>query len=95
MSGDPFRIFREDPSRAETLKILWPALYDCLAEIKAGGKADNLRCVLGVHPLGQGPPAVARIVDRYGPPACRGCLAIHHGPTHQGWPLKQERVTRR
>lgn len=91
--SDPFRIFKADPSRQETLKILWPDLYECLADLDTPGRSETLRCVLGEHPLGKGPPAVARIVDQHGPPACRGCIDKIHGSGHPGWPLKRERQT--
>jgi hypothetical protein len=90
MSDDPWKIFKADPSRQETLKILWPDLYDCLAELDEAGPARVLRCVLGAHPTGQGPPAAGRIVDQWGAPACGPCIERVHGKGHEGWPLKRE-----
>lgn len=89
--SDPFRVFRDDPGRQETLKILWPALYECLARLDEPGPPRVLKCGLGVHPLGAGPPAVARIINRFGQPACRPCIDKIYGPGHAGWPLELER----
>jgi hypothetical protein len=99
--SDPWRIFKGDPSRQETLKILWPDLYECLAELDDAGPPRVIRCVLGGNhpdiplfsPTGR-PVAVARISDAYGPPACRGCIDKIHGAGHPGWPLKRERRAR-
>ena len=95
--SDPWQLFKADPSRQETLKILWPALYDCLAQLDEAGPPRVIRCA--VHPdtpIGGAawkarPHAVARLVDEFGPPACRGCVNRTYAPGHPGWPLKRER----
>ena len=92
--ADPWKLFKGDPSRQETLKILWPDLYECLADLDSDAPPRVLKCVLAPHPVGKGPFAVARVVDQYGPPACRGCIDRIHGKGHQGWPLKRERKAR-
>lgn len=95
MTGDPWRIFKADPGRQNTLKMLWPDLYECLADLDHAGPSRVLTCVMAAnHPDGAKPPAVARIADEYGHPACRSCLDKIHGPGHPGWPLKRERKTR-
>jgi hypothetical protein len=96
--SDPHRVFRDDPSRQETLKILWPELYNALAELDTASKV--ILCALHFAPIGSAewqarPPAVGRISDEYGPPACRGCITRIHGADHSGWPLKLERKARR
>lgn len=100
--SDPWQIFKADPSRQETLKILWPDLYECLADLDSGAPPRVIRCVLGGNhpdiplfsPVGR-PVAVGRISDQYGPPACRECIDKIHGRGHAGWPLKRERAKRR
>lgn len=95
MAGDPWRIFKDDPGRQETLKILWPALYECLAELDRAGPQRVLLCVLAAnHPDGGKPMAVGRIINAYGHPACGKCIESVHGPGHRGWPLELERKTR-
>jgi hypothetical protein len=101
MSADPWQIFKGDEGRQNTLKILWPELYECLAELDNAGPPRVIRCVLsGRHPdvptfSREGRPlAVARLDDAYGPPACRGCIDAVHGKGHPGWPLKRERKAR-
>jgi hypothetical protein len=90
--SDPWRIFKADPSRAETLKILWPDLYNCLAELTGGGSGRVVRCALGQHGGRPGsPPAEARLFEG-GPPACRDHLLSADRPG--GWPLKVERKER-
>jgi len=91
--SDPWRIFKNDPNRQETLRVLWPDLYECLAELDEPGPPRVLLCVLaGNHPEGGPRPlAVARIGDQYGHPACRKCIDKIHGEGHEGWPLKRER----
>lgn len=102
--SDPFAIFKADPSRQETLKILWPVLYECLARLDEAGPPRVIQCA--VHPGAAfesrewhaRPAAVARISDKWGPPACRGCIdRIHksYGLDHAGWPLKVERKATR
>jgi hypothetical protein len=96
--SDPWTIFKSDEGRQNTLKILWPDLYECLAELDGAGPPRVIRCVLGgCHdlPSADRPLAVARLNDIYGPPACRGCLDRIHGKGHPGWPLKRERNARR
>lgn len=99
MPSDPWTIFKNDVGRQETLKILWPDLYDCLADLDKGGPPRVIRCVLGGYhgelPSAQRPPAVARIGDQYGPPACRECIDKVHGKGAAGWPLKRDRMARR
>ena len=97
--SDAHRVFREDPSRQETLKILWPELYNALADLDDGASRVIL-CALHDARIGSEgwegrPAAVARISDQWGPPACRTCLARIHGADHSGWPLKLERKARR
>lgn len=94
--ADPWRIFKDEPSRQETLKILWPALYDCLAELDNAGPARVLRCVLAANHLddAEAPLAVGRVGDAFGHPACQDCLTRIYGPGNTGWPLKRERKTR-
>lgn len=92
--SDPWRIFKADLNRQNTLKVLWPDLYESLAGLDEAGPPRVLKCVLAAHPLGGGPAAVARIVSDYGPPACRTCIDSIHGPGHAGWPLKRERLKR-
>lgn len=99
MSSDPFQVFKADTSRQETLKILWPELYECLAELdKAEPKV--ILCALHFARIGSDewaarPPAVGRISDAWGPPACRDCITRIHGADHSGWPLKLERTAKR
>jgi hypothetical protein len=95
MGDDPWKIFKSDPSRQNTLNVLWPDLYNCLADLDAGGPPRVLKCVLAPHATGKGPPAVARVSDQFGPPACRSCIDRIHGKGHPGWPLKREKEARR
>jgi hypothetical protein len=94
---DPFEVFKAGTGgRQNTLKTIWPDLYDSLARVEQAGAAraadNNLRrCVLAAHPLGAGPPAVGRVGDKYGHTACRACIDKVHGPGHPGFPIKIER----
>lgn len=70
MPGDPYRIFREESqSKRETLKLLWPELYDALMPPATARYAWN--CAL--HGDRQGPPVVGRLW-RNGTPACAACI---------------------
>jgi hypothetical protein len=92
--SDPWRIFRNDPSRAETLKILWPELYNSLADLDSGKPAQAIRCCLSpcAHlPITARPVAVGRIFDN-GHPACAEHITLANRPG--GWPLKVERKAR-
>jgi hypothetical protein len=99
--SDPFDIFKRDPSRQETLKILWPDLYECLGRLDEPEAPRVIQCAvhrearLGSKEWNTRPAAVARVSDQFGPPACRGCIDKIYGPDHQGWPLKRERAKTR
>ena len=89
MPGDPFKVFAGDPSRQESLKIVWPELYDTLA--KAGEQDGPIPCSLGDCGVIDQPgvprrKAVGRIY-RNGTPACRHHIALADRPG--GWPLKR------
>lgn len=93
--SDPWQIFKSDEGRQNTLKILWPDLYECLADLDSDAPPRVIRCVLGgMHGEGQRPLAVGRIGDQYGHPACRSCIDRVHGKGHPGWPLRRERKAR-
>ena len=93
--SDPWRIFKDDPGRQNTLKMLWPDLYECLAQLDGSGPARVIKCALTPCvdvPLGTRPPAVARLFE-YGPPGCeRHVKTLADRPG--GWPLRRERVVR-
>lgn len=91
MPGDPFAIFREGGSRRETLKVIWPELYECLAGIGAFAKPRNLYCVIGecskAAKARAGVPAAGRLTVN-GHPACKHHLhALADIPG--GWPLRR------
>jgi len=80
MAGDPFKLFAEESdSKRETLKMVWPALYDVLAGPLAAAADKPWGCAYAAHvdPLtGQRVeyrPVVGRIWLN-GPPACADCL---------------------
>lgn len=77
MAGDPFRIFAEESeSRRETIKLVWPELYQALA--RPAGAKPTWGCALSDH---GDPPGgrrsyhpVAGRIWLNGPPACGPCL---------------------
>lgn len=82
MARDPHQIFREaHDGKRETLRVLWPELYDAL---KPPDDARKALCAAAVHdyPI---PPAVGRM-SLNGHPACVACLA--RCPRPGGYPLK-------
>lgn len=93
--GDPFRIFAEGRSKQETLKMLWPELYECLAKLDVPQAERVIRCA--VSTCGPGGTslkvpglAVARL-SAGGPPACaHHVLTLANRPG--GWPLIRERL---
>ena len=93
---DAYAVFKADPGRQNTLKTIWPDLYNALARLDepAGGRV--IRCA--VHPARLAAPewtgrplAVARLGDKYGHAACRACLDSLGGQGYAGFPLKIER----
>lgn len=89
MAGDPFAIFREGTSRQETLKVIWPELYECLAGIGKHAKPRNLFCVIGdcvdvTTPRRARVPAAGRLTPN-GHPACEKHLKLAEIPG--GYPL--------
>ena len=42
--SDPFRIFEQSRSKQETLKMLWPELYECLARLDVPQAPRVIRC---------------------------------------------------
>jgi hypothetical protein len=88
--ADPREIFKADPSRQETLKILWPELYDALIPRAVDGE-PLIPCSLGdcgviFQPGTPRNKAVGRLY-RNGTPACRH--HIHLADRPGGWPLKR------
>jgi hypothetical protein len=87
--SDPYAIFRNDTAgRQNTLKVIWPELYDCLAQIDGPAANKVIRCALGTcsGPSGLHAPAVARLFPD-GPPACSE--HIRSSRRSGGWPLER------
>jgi hypothetical protein len=87
--ASPSRIFAEGgTSKQETLKMIWPELYEALAGIVAGQQSSRvLFCVLGDCGISKrGRIAVGRIT-RNGTPACAYCIG-QMASRPGGWPLK-------
>jgi hypothetical protein len=76
--SDPLRIFTAaSSSRQETLKAIWPELYESLAGTDEPASGRVTRCALYVvHAVDAEPdrPAVGRATFN-GHPACDECLA--------------------
>jgi hypothetical protein len=90
--SDPFRIFEQGRSKQETLKMLWPELYECLAKLDVPQADRVIRCPVGTCGSGRTPGVGGRAVGRLtrnGTPACRAHLdKLADRPG--GWPMKTE-----
>lgn len=85
--ADAERIFAAgSESKKNTIKMIWPELYDALAGLGPGQQNRTVYCVLGSCPhTDPRPIAVARIT-KMGHPACRAHIAkLADKPG--GWPL--------
>lgn len=87
MAGDPFLIFRATPSRQETLKVIWPELYECLAGIGRHAEPRNLLCVIGDCPVTTPRRPAAGRLSPNGHPACAEHLK--GAEIRGGYPLKR------
>ena len=90
--SDPFRIFEAGRSKQETLKMLWPELYECLAKLDVPRAAVVVRCAVSTCAPGTRPGPAAFATARLtsgGAPAC-----AHHvrllADRPGGWPLRTE-----
>lgn len=85
--SDPFRIFAAGRSKQETLKVIWPALYECLARLDKPSAPRVLHCVIGACSVAKPRrPALGRLTPN-GHPACVEHLRTCERPG--GWPLKR------
>jgi len=90
---DPFVVFRGNPSRQNTLKALWPELYEALVGPAVPEAEKVVNCV--IMPCTQADPrprAVARL-DRWGHPACAQHV-LQYADRPGGWPLDPQREHR-
>jgi hypothetical protein len=89
--GDPFALFAAaGESKQETLKIVWPELYNLLAKLDGPVVERVVLCAIyKTHDIDDGRrPAVARLTEG-GPPACAECVA-KAARRPGGFPLKRE-----
>lgn len=86
---DPFRVFKADPGRQHTLSVIWPELFNCLADVDNAAGDRVVMCALDPCAFARPRvPAEGRVFE-HGHPACAEHLKLADRPG--GWPLKIER----